>query len=106
MIGNYIDREFIRVDSPPKTNEEMLVFIKNLQNDRITTNPDLNFVNQLEVLATRQLSEQWAQRWSEEQQEEENSSEFVRTRFGQLCAVSSMVYSASIYRISTNEARS
>lgn len=30
MIGNYIDQEFTKVDKPPKTNEEMMIFIKNL----------------------------------------------------------------------------
>jgi len=64
MIGNYIDREFTNVQSPPKTNEEMLIIIKNLRNVRITTNPDFNFVSQLKMFATSQLAEQWVQRWS------------------------------------------
>ncbi|KAL4123322.1 hypothetical protein QTP88_015519 [Uroleucon formosanum] len=66
MIGNYIDQEFTKVEKPPKTNEEIIIFIKNLRNDVITTNPDLNFVSQLKMFATSQLAEQWAQRWSGE----------------------------------------
>ncbi|XP_060874784.1 uncharacterized protein LOC132948372 [Metopolophium dirhodum] len=66
MIGNYIDREFTKVEKPPKTNEEMVIFIKNLRNDLITTNLDLNYVSQLKMFATSQLAEQWAQRWSGE----------------------------------------
>ncbi|KAL4083680.1 hypothetical protein QTP88_028996 [Uroleucon formosanum] len=66
MIGNYIDREFIKVEKPPKTNEEIMIFIKNLRNDLIMTNPDLNIVSQLKMFATSQLAEQWTQRWSGE----------------------------------------
>jgi len=66
MIGNYIDREFTKVDTPPKTNDEMMIFIKNFRNDRIATNPNLNFVSQLKMFATSQLAEKWAQQWSGE----------------------------------------
>uniref|UniRef100_A0A2S2PMJ1 Uncharacterized protein n=1 Tax=Schizaphis graminum TaxID=13262 RepID=A0A2S2PMJ1_SCHGA len=64
IIGNYIDREFTNVQSPPKTVEEMIIFIKNLKTDQIITNIDLNFVSQLKMCAARKLAEQWSQRWS------------------------------------------
>ncbi|KAL4152958.1 hypothetical protein QTP88_000791 [Uroleucon formosanum] len=66
IIGDYIDRKFTKVEKPSKTNEEMMIFIKNLRNDLITTNPDLNFVSQPKMFAISQLAEQWAQRWSGE----------------------------------------
>ncbi|XP_060848207.1 uncharacterized protein LOC132927645 [Rhopalosiphum padi] len=64
IIGNYIDREFTNVQSPPKTVDEMIIFIKNLQTDQIIKNIDLNFVSQLKMCAARKLAEQWSQRWS------------------------------------------
>lgn len=69
IMSNYLDQEFTKVDSPPKTNEEMVVFIKNLSDDKIigsTPKDDMNFISQLKILATTQLAEQWAQRWSRE----------------------------------------
>ena len=59
MIGNYLDQEFTKVENP---NEEMIVFIKNLSDDKIIeSNPkeDMNFISQLKMLATSQLAEQW-----------------------------------------------
>ncbi|XP_060848194.1 uncharacterized protein LOC132927631 [Rhopalosiphum padi] len=64
IIENYIDREFTNVQSPPKTVDEMIIFIKNLQTDQIIKNIDLNFVSQLKMCAARKLAEQWSQRWS------------------------------------------
>ncbi|KAL4090193.1 hypothetical protein QTP88_025092 [Uroleucon formosanum] len=66
---NYLDQEFTKVDLPPKTPEEMIVFIKNLSDDKIIeSNPkeDMNFISQLKMYASPQLAEQWAQRWSGE----------------------------------------
>jgi len=68
-MGNYLDQEFIKVDSPPKTPEEMIVFIKNLNDDKIigsTPKEDMNFISQLKMYASSQLAEHWAQRWSGE----------------------------------------
>ena len=69
QIADYIDREFTKVKSPPKTIGEMIIFIKNLRNDKIigsTPKEDMNFISQLKINATTQLAEQWAQRWSGE----------------------------------------
>jgi len=65
IIGNYIDREFTNVQSPPKTIEEMIIFVKNLKADQIIKNIDLNFVSQLKMFAVRKLAEQYL-RWSGE----------------------------------------
>lgn len=75
IIGNYIDREFTNVLSPPKTNEEMIIFIKNLSDDKIigsAPKEDMNFISQLKINATTKLAEQWAQRWSGEMSPEVN----------------------------------
>ncbi|XP_025198692.1 uncharacterized protein LOC112597007 [Melanaphis sacchari] len=69
IMGNYLDQEFTKVESPPKTPEEMVVFIKNLSDDKIigsTPKHDMNFISQLKMFATKQLAEQWVQRWSGE----------------------------------------
>ncbi|KAF0755249.1 52 kDa repressor of the inhibitor of the protein kinase-like [Aphis craccivora] len=58
IIGNFIDREFSNVLSPPKTIEEMIIFIKNLKADHIIKNVDLNFVSQLKMFAAPKLAEQ------------------------------------------------
>ncbi|XP_060865282.1 uncharacterized protein LOC132946181 [Metopolophium dirhodum] len=68
-MGNYLDQEFTKVDSPPKTPEEMIVFINNLSDDKIigsTPKEDMNFISQLKMYASSQLAEQWAQRWNGE----------------------------------------
>ncbi|XP_060868263.1 uncharacterized protein LOC132943328 [Metopolophium dirhodum] len=73
IMGNYLDQEFTKVDSPPKTPEEMIVFIKNLSDDKIigsTPKEHMNFISQLKILATTQLAEQWAQRWGGEMSSE------------------------------------
>ncbi|KAL4104961.1 hypothetical protein QTP88_020236 [Uroleucon formosanum] len=60
IMANYLDQEFTKVDSPPKTPEEMIVFIKNLSDDKIIeSNPkeDMNFISQLKMFATTQLAE-------------------------------------------------
>ncbi|KAL4090137.1 hypothetical protein QTP88_025036 [Uroleucon formosanum] len=69
IMANYLDQEFTKVDSTPKTPEEIIVFIKNLSDDKIIeSNPkeDMNFISQLKMFATTQLAEQWVQRWSSE----------------------------------------
>ncbi|KAF0763465.1 Uncharacterized protein FWK35_00008144 [Aphis craccivora] len=35
IISNHLDQEFTNVKSPPKTNKEMIIFIKNLIDDKI-----------------------------------------------------------------------
>jgi len=74
-MGNYLDQEFTKVDSPPKTPEEMIVFIKNLSDYKIigsTPKHDMNFISQLKMYAPSQLAEQWSQRWSGENSPEVN----------------------------------
>ncbi|KAL4153417.1 hypothetical protein QTP88_001250 [Uroleucon formosanum] len=69
IIGDYIDREFTKADSPPKTSEEMIIFINNLSDNKIivfTPKEDMNFISQLKMFASSQLAEQWAQRWNGE----------------------------------------
>jgi len=64
LIGNYIDGAFTKVETPPKTNEEMTIFIKNLKDEMIgDTRGHLSYVSQLKMLATTQLVDRWAQRW-------------------------------------------
>ncbi|KAE9522298.1 hypothetical protein AGLY_017309 [Aphis glycines] len=65
IIGNYIDREFTNVQLPPKTIEEMIIFIKNLKAEHIIKNVDLNFASQLKMFAAPKLAEQRL-RWSRE----------------------------------------
>jgi len=56
LIGNYIDRAFTKVETPPKTNEEMTIFIKNLKDEMIgDMRGHLSYVSQLKMLATTQL---------------------------------------------------
>lgn len=53
--------------SPPKTNEEIIIFIKNLSDDKMigsTPKEDMNFISQLKINATIQLAEHWARCWS------------------------------------------
>lgn len=72
---NFIDVEFTKVDSPPKTNEEMVTFIKNVRDEsaisKIAKN-DVNLISQLKMYASSQLAEHWAQRWSGEMSPEVN----------------------------------
>jgi len=75
IIGDYIDREFTKADSPPKTSEEMIIFINNLSDNKIivfTPKEDMNFISQLKMFASSQLAEQWAQRWNGEMSPEVN----------------------------------
>jgi len=69
IIGDYIDREFTKVDSPPKTPEEMIIFIKNLSDNKIigsTPKEDMNFISQLKMFASTQIADHWSQRWNGE----------------------------------------
>ncbi|KAL4103976.1 hypothetical protein QTP88_019289 [Uroleucon formosanum] len=69
IIGDYIDKEFTNVKSPPKNIDEMIIFIKNLRDDSVISNMpknDVNLISQLKMYASSQLAEQWAQRWSGE----------------------------------------
>jgi len=69
MFLNYIDVEFSKVDSPPKTPEEMITFIKNLHDESVISiipKNDVNLISQLKMNASTQLAEHWAQRWNGE----------------------------------------
>lgn len=67
LIENYIDGAFRKVETSPKTNEEMTILIKNLKDEMIVdTRGHLSYVSQLKVLATTQLADRWAQRWHAE----------------------------------------
>ena len=64
---DYIAVEFTKRKSPPKTNEEMEIYIKTLCKDHIianTVNEDFNFISQLKMYAATQLTEQLAHRWN------------------------------------------
>lgn len=59
---NYIDTEFTKVDSPPKTSEEMITFIKNVHNESVISEipkNDINLISQIKMYALSQLAEQW-----------------------------------------------
>jgi len=59
-MGNYLDQEFTKVDSPPKTPDEMITFIKILRDDSVISNiskNDDNLISQLKMFATSQLAE-------------------------------------------------
>ena len=65
IFTEYLDRELIKVKSPPRTIEEMIIFIKNIRDDHIITNSpkhDINFISQLKMLAFTQLAEHLIQR--------------------------------------------
>ncbi|XP_026806890.1 uncharacterized protein LOC113549681 [Rhopalosiphum maidis] len=67
MFLNYIDDESTKVDSPPKTPEEMVTFIKNVRDESVISKipkNDVNFISQLKMYASSQLAEHWAQRLS------------------------------------------
>lgn len=67
MFLNYIDIESAKVDSPPKTPEEMVTFIKNISDESVISKipkNDVNFISQLKMHASSQLAERWAQRLS------------------------------------------
>ncbi|XP_026819138.1 uncharacterized protein LOC113557786 [Rhopalosiphum maidis] len=67
MFLNYIDVESTKVDSPPKTPEEMVTFIKNVRDESVISKIpkyDVNFISQLKMYASSQLAEHWAQRLS------------------------------------------
>ncbi|KAL4153881.1 hypothetical protein QTP88_001714 [Uroleucon formosanum] len=69
IIGDYIDREFTDVKSPPKNIDEIIIFIKNLCDNSVISNMpknDVNLISQLKMYASSQLAEQWAQRWNGE----------------------------------------
>jgi len=60
IFTEYLDRELSKMESPPTTSEEMIIFIKNLRDDHIITNSpkhDINFISQLKMYAFTQLAE-------------------------------------------------
>ncbi|XP_050064987.1 uncharacterized protein LOC126553916 [Aphis gossypii] len=55
-IVEYHDKKFSQHKSPPKTVDEMVVFIKNIQDDRVVKSiPNLS--NQIQICAAEQLAE-------------------------------------------------
>jgi len=69
IFTEYLDRELNKLDSTPKTIEEMVIFIKNIRDDHIITNSpkhDINFISQLKMYAFRQLAEHSIHRWNVE----------------------------------------
>lgn len=67
MFLNYIDIESAKVDSPPKTPEEMVTFIKNISDESVISKipkNGVNFISQFKMHASSQLAERWAQRLS------------------------------------------
>ena len=64
-VLNYIDQELTKMEYPPKTDEELIAFIKNVRDESIIiAKNDINFVSQLKMLATSQLAGQ--SRWRAE----------------------------------------
>lgn len=69
IFTEYLDRELTKVESPPTTSEEMVIFINNLRDDHIITNSpkhDINFISQIKMYAFPQLAEHSIQRWNRE----------------------------------------
>uniref|UniRef100_A0A2S2NMC1 Uncharacterized protein n=1 Tax=Schizaphis graminum TaxID=13262 RepID=A0A2S2NMC1_SCHGA len=65
MFGGYIDQKLAAVKSIPRSNDEMEIFIKNLQNQHIiATLPkdNVSLISQLKVYALTQLTENRMQR--------------------------------------------
>ncbi|XP_050063917.1 uncharacterized protein LOC126552868 isoform X1 [Aphis gossypii] len=55
-IVEYLDKKCRQHKSPPKTVDEMVVFIKNIQDDRVVKSVP-NFYNQIQMCAAEQLAE-------------------------------------------------
>ncbi|XP_050064615.1 uncharacterized protein LOC126553506 [Aphis gossypii] len=55
-IVEYLDKKCRQHKSPPKTVDEMVVFIKNIQDDRVVKSIP-NFSNQIQMCAAEQLAE-------------------------------------------------
>jgi len=55
-IVEYLDKKCRQHKSPPKTVDEMVVFIKNIQDDRVVKSVP-NFSNQIQMCAAEQLAE-------------------------------------------------
>ncbi|KAE9536200.1 hypothetical protein AGLY_007423 [Aphis glycines] len=55
-ILEYLDKKCRQHKSPPKTVDEMVVFIKNIQDDRVVKSIP-NFSNQIQMCAAEQLAE-------------------------------------------------
>lgn len=62
-FGVYLDEKLTQVDSPPKNVDEMKIFIKNVQFDKVITSVP-NLTSQLKIYATTQLAELWEKRWN------------------------------------------
>jgi len=80
IFTEYLDRELSKMDSPPRTSEEMVIFIKNIRNDHIITNSpkhDFNFISQLKMFAFTQLAEHSIQRWNREMSSEVNEKKYL-----------------------------
>ncbi|XP_003244216.1 uncharacterized protein LOC100569355 [Acyrthosiphon pisum] len=62
MFSNYINVEFHKLNSPPKTTAEMITFVKNLHDDTIISNMpknDVNHISQIKMYASTQLVKHW-----------------------------------------------
>ncbi|KAE9529201.1 hypothetical protein AGLY_011997, partial [Aphis glycines] len=51
LIGNYIDGAFTKVETPPKTNDDMPIFIKNLKDEMIGDTRGQLFVDPISPLS-------------------------------------------------------
>lgn len=71
-VLNYIDQEFTKMESPPRTNEEIITFIKNVRDESVIAKNEINFASQLKMFAARQLAEQWVERRNGEMPPEVN----------------------------------
>lgn len=69
IFTKYLDRELSKMESSPKTSEEMIIFITNIRDNHIISNSpkhDVNFISQLKMFACTQLAEHSIQRWNRE----------------------------------------
>jgi len=69
IFTEYLDRELSKMELSPKTNEEMIIFIKNIRDNHIISNSpkhDINFISQLKMYAFIQLAKHSIKRWNRE----------------------------------------
>lgn len=56
IFTEYLHRELSKMESPPRTSEEMIIFIKNVPDDHIITNSPkhgINFISQLKIYSLK-----------------------------------------------------
>ncbi|KAF0684709.1 Uncharacterized protein FWK35_00037117, partial [Aphis craccivora] len=69
IFTNYINGELSKVESLPRTSEEMTTFIKNVRDNHIIASSpkhDVNFISQLKMYALEQFTEHCMQSWNGE----------------------------------------